>query len=309
MDKTNQDIAILMATYQGEAFITEQLNSIASQSFKNWTLWINDDGSTDQTCDHIRRFTQRYPAGKVNLLGGPQKGAVQNFMDLLLNPKINADIIALADQDDIWMPNHLQRGYDHLQNMPEKPALTASATMYVNEDQTPIGRSPSYDRPPSFANALVQNIASGNTMIFNHATLKLIRSAPATIYPAVHDWWVYLLTTGAEGHVMLHQEPTVLYRQHQHNEIGAGTGIANKFKRQIKMLQGGFHDLNQKNVESLIACRHLLSPENNTLLDRFIHIRTNSGFSATSLIRKYGLYRQTAASHKMLQFAAFMGKL
>jgi len=167
-------VHILLATYNGARYLAEQLESIARQTHSAWTLTVSDDGSTDDTLDIVQRFATQVTQ-PVSLLQGPKEGSsTANFCHLVAQaPTDNVqDLYAFCDQDDVWHDDKLQRAVQwHAQHPSQSVRLYCGRTQYVNEQLQPIGLSPSIKRPPSFGNALVQNIASGNTMVFSHAVL------------------------------------------------------------------------------------------------------------------------------------------
>ena len=107
------NIVILMATYNGEKYITEQLKSIQNQTVADWNLYIRDDGSVDNTVSIIKKYVEKdirihlIEDGKGNL------GPLKNFNELL-NIGINSDIIFLADQDDILFLNKIEISVEEL---------------------------------------------------------------------------------------------------------------------------------------------------------------------------------------------------
>ena len=116
-------LAILMATYNGEEFIREQINSILNQTYKNWKLIIHDDGSTDNTVDIIKEYTKKYP-NKIILIEDNIKcnGAKENFSHLIkiAYKNFNFDYILFSDQDDIWLPNKIEVSLSKIQEMENK---------------------------------------------------------------------------------------------------------------------------------------------------------------------------------------------
>src|SRR5690606_25344152 len=95
-------------------------------------------------------------------------------------------------------------------------------TLLVDDKNTEIGMSQLFKRPPSFPNALMQNIAGGNTMVFNADLRRVLGSAPPRV--VIHDWWLYLATTACDGLVRYDPEPSLRYRQHGDNLIGMNIG-------------------------------------------------------------------------------------
>ena len=168
--KKSPSVAILMCTYNGEAFLGEQLDSIEGQDYKNWTLFVNDDRSKDKTLDILKAYQKKWGNHKLIIRRGPQKGFCQNFLQIINDPKIKAHFYFLSDQDDVWMPHKVSHTLKFLTKLnPLKPKLYCARTTYVSSDAKKIlGQSELFSRPPSFKNALVQSIAGGNTMAFNN---------------------------------------------------------------------------------------------------------------------------------------------
>lgn len=157
----------------------------------------SDDGSQDSTLDILNRFGLE--TNRIRIFQGPENGFCQNFLSLICNDPIEADYYALSDQDDIWHEDKLARAVATLSNISrEIPALYCSRTKLVDERNLEMGLSPLFRRTTGFRNALVQNIAGGNTMVFNHAARKLIRKAGLNINPLyMTGFFIWLLAVVA----------------------------------------------------------------------------------------------------------------
>jgi len=169
-------VPIFLCTYNGARFLAEQLDSLESQTHQNWVVFASDDGSSDQTLEILRQYQAKWPAGKLTIRSGPQKGFCQNFLSLACDLQIKADYDAFCDQDDVWLPAKLEVALSNIitNQAVDVPYLYCGRTKYVNENLKSCGMSPLCVFPPSFRNALVQNIAGGNTMVFNLAAKNLI---------------------------------------------------------------------------------------------------------------------------------------
>lgn len=199
---TGPKIAILLCTYNGQQFLEQQLQSIQRQTWLNWQVVVSDDGSTDDTLTIVRRYQQAWGVVRLRLYTGPCRGFAHNFMSVTCRAEIEADIYAWCDQDDIWREDKLQAASAWLQSTAvESPALYLGRIELIGEVEVPLGYSPLFRRPPSFANALVQSIGGGNTMVFNRAACQLLRQAGPPQAIVSHDWWAYLLVTGVGGQV------------------------------------------------------------------------------------------------------------
>ena len=103
-------VRILLATWNGAAHLSEQLDSYLAQDHGNWALWVSDDGSDDGTWEILEDFRAAHPDREIRLLRGPGQGAAANFLSLLTHPELPPGPVALSDQDDVWKPCRLSRG-------------------------------------------------------------------------------------------------------------------------------------------------------------------------------------------------------
>lgn len=294
MNNSSSSVAILLGTYNGAHFINQQLNSYKRQTYINWSLWASDDGSTDQGLDAIKDFSLSVPQS-INLLEGPRQGVCRNFVSLINNENINASYYAFSDQDDIWINDKLERAVNWLDAVdPEVPALYCSRTELINTEGEKIGFSPDYAKPPSFANALLQNIASGNTMVFNNKARELLRQA-ADGEMVIHDWALYLVVTACGGHVFFDREPTVLYRQHDNNVIGNGMGLMTRMANFRKAHHGRKAAWNDTNIAMMGLIGAQMTVENQRRLNDFFAIRDSSLIQRLCLLRQSGVYHQQLA--------------
>lgn len=302
-------VAILMCTYQGEAFLAEQLASLERQSCTDWSLHVSDDGSTDATWSMLQAFRQRH-AGRVTLWRGPQRGFAANFMSLLCNPEVRGCYFAFCDQDDVWCPDRLERGLAALEGLPEcDAALYCSRTQLIDAEGRPIGLSALPRRAPSFRNALVQCLASGNTMLLNAATRQLLRRVPVDLPVASHDWLAYMLVTGSGGHVVYDSQPSVFYRQHSNNQVGTNIGVVAKLVRAQLMLAGRFREWTGCNVLVLEHCADVLKADNLHRFECFRSARNSFFLRRMLLLIKAGVHRQTVMGSTALMLAATFNRV
>lgn len=302
-------VAILLATKNGADFLPAQLESLERQSHPDWSLWVSDDGSEDATREILDDFAGRYGSERVHLFEGPGRGPTRNFLSLIGRIECEAQAYAFCDQDDVWLRDRLSRGLGHLNGTGSRPTLVGHRTHIVTEDLTPRGLSPLFTSPPGFLNALVQSIAGGNTMLMNRAARDLIRAAGTDLDVVTHDWWAYQIVSGAGGSVIYDPEPTILYRQHATNLIGANDSFAARLLRIRALFQARFHEWNSRNIAALDQCRDLLTPDARRHLDAFVDIRGRRGIQAIAALRRSGLYRQTRLGTFSLYVAAALGKL
>lgn len=271
------EVAILLATKNGERFLEEQLESYLWQSLRPAMLFVGDDGSQDHTIEIVSDYAKHAPF-PVTLTTGPMRGPAQNFLRLICNLPAQTDYAALSDQDDVWLPDKLNRGIDALRHT-RGPALYCGRSVIADTDLKPLRLFPKRG-PVGFAHALRQGLAGGNTMILNRWAIDLVRLTFRETL-TTHDWWLYQLITGVGGTVIYDQRPTVLYRQHRHNLVGAPVWINPAFRRLRQIRRGGFARWNAPQIRVLQQNRHLLTTENRRMLDRFHHERAGapSGFT------------------------------
>lgn len=303
-------VAILLCTYQGQHYLAEQLDSFAAQSHANWEVWASDDGSQDDTHVILEAYQQQWPAGRLSIHAGPADGFAANFLSLTCNASIDADYYAYSDQDDVWEVDKLARAVEWLESVSQNiPALYCSRTRLVDADNREIGLSPLFSKPPSFANALMQNIGGGNTMVFNNAARALLRELGEKIPIVIHDWWAYMVVTGCGGKVFYDREPALRYRQHDGNLVGMNADWLARLKRMRMHWQGGFRSWNEMNITALRKLQHKLTPENREILERFARARQMSLIPRLIHLKRCGVYRQTFLGNIGLIAAAVFGKL
>jgi hypothetical protein len=258
----------------------------------------------------VKVFANTIGGDRVHIVTGPKKGFAANFLNLVCNPNLKADAYAYSDQDDIWMADKLDRAAHFLDSIPGNiPALYCSRTLYVDQDNRPLGSSQAYLRPASFANALVQNIASGNTMVFNDAARIILKEVGPQVDVDLHDWLTYLLVAGAGGQVLFDQQPSVRYRQHTKNIIGMNTGVRAKIGRIQMLFRGRFADWNERHVAVLKRMLHVLTPQNKLAFEQFANARQSPFFRRLVGLKKSGVYRQTLSNNIAFFLAAVLGKV
>lgn len=209
-------ISVALCTFNGERYLPALLASLAQQTLRPLELVVCDDGSTDGSWAQLEHFASR-AAFPVRLHRNAERLGVQaNFQAAV--SFCRGPLTAFADQDDIWLPEKLARAAAALANAARPEAsLYCSRLSCIDESGTLLGRT----RVPAhigFQNALVENIATGCSVVFG-ASLKtrFLGAVPADM--EMHDWWLYLLASSF-GEVLYDSEPGVLYRQHADNVAG-----------------------------------------------------------------------------------------
>ncbi len=304
------NVAILMCTYNGARFLSEQLDSFEQQTHENWNLIVSDDGSQDETLKILENYSEKWGQGRLKIIIGPQKGFATNFLSLSVRTDITADYYAWSDQDDIWHKDKLQKSLSWLNQSPQDiPTLYCGRTQLISEAGITVGYSPKFCRPPHFSNALVQSISGGNTMVFNQAARALLQEAGCHLIVPSHDWWAYQLISGAGGKIHYDSEPLVLYRQHDENLVGGNSSWLARFFRLHMVFKGRFYEWNTQNIHALETMYHRLNKEHQTTLDHFKTIRNQSISHRLFGMRQSGLYRQTLLGNLGLALATLLKKI
>lgn len=310
MTGPSRHVAILLATYNGARHLAEQIESIVAQTHGDWTIHVSDDGSSDQTLAILLDYRERLGAERLVLWDGPRAGYSRNFMSMLHRQAIDGDFVAFSDQDDIWDPRKLEIALAAVAELPaEEPSLYCGRSRLVDDEGVAFGMSPLFARRPSFANALVQSLAGGNTMLLNRRARELMCRAPVDARVVSHDWWAYLVVSGAGGHVFYDREPTIGYRQHAQNVIGSNAGIGARMRRMADMVGGRHREWNDANIALLVGMTDDLSADNRRRFERFVRGRDRWLVPRLVAFVRAGLYRQTTIGNAGLVLAALLGRL
>lgn len=244
-------IAILMATYNGEKYLEEQIKSILWQDFEDWELFFHDDKSADGTLDIINRYVYRYPE-KMHLMADSiehGRGARDSFIWLLEH--VDSEYYMFSDQDDIWLPHKISIVYNRICELervvPSLPAMVYTDLCVADRYGFPV-RLSSYEmakmKPKwfdSFDSYCVMCKCAGCTSIFNESA----RRCTLPIHPMafMHDWWIALMVWKHGGRCVSIDTPTILYRQHGNNECGAPEyGRANWWRSKIAHINHVYSD-------------------------------------------------------------------
>lgn len=222
---------VLMSTFNGARYVEAQLRSILDQLPPNGTVLVRDDGSQDNTVAVIEALADP----RIQLTRGRNLGFGPSFLTLLAQAPVDADMVAFADQDDVWLPGKLHRAWRHLAPMGDVPALYGSAQMLTDARLQPVHTTRAWERPPSFRGALAENLITGCTAALNAPALRLLQRAGVAEGVHFHDWWMYLVVS-AFGRVVFDPEPTLLYRQHGSNQIGHGAGWLGRQRHKLRFL-------------------------------------------------------------------------
>jgi glycosyltransferase involved in cell wall biosynthesis len=300
-------IDILLATYQGGSYLQEQLESLMRQSYSHFRLYIRDDGSTDETLSIIESFRQTYP-DRICVIPSIQRlGGMGNFSELMKHS--TANYIMFCDQDDIWLPHKIEWSFRKIKELEnqygsQRPLLIHTDLTVVDKNLKVLSNSFwNYSKlNPHLANSLnrtlPQNTITGCTMLINKPLLQL--AAPIPKDAIMHDWWLGLVAS-AFGKIDFLSKPTILYRQHGKNEIGAknhrGMAIYLSYTKKVfqqidrqelrHRLLRTFHQASQ----FLNRYEPNLEPEAKKIVQNYVTLSTSGALKKRYLFIKYRYFK------------------
>lgn len=259
-------VIILLASYQGSAYIREQIGSIQAQTHSNWGLLVRDDGSSDETVAIVSEMAAMDE--RIRLMppdAYATGGAAANFSALMqLAAQTDGRYFMFADQDDVWIPDKIELLLKKAMNAEAEAGY--GAPVLVHSDLEVVDARlqrlhPSFFRyqgirhrsEGSLRVLFPQNFVTGCTSLFNRAALDLALPVPSEV--VMHDWWLALIAAAA-GQIDFVDRPTVRYRQHDLNQVGAKSPW-----RMLSRLDGSLVELIRKGDSNFIAgigqARHL----------------------------------------------------
>ena len=302
MDKK---VDILLATYNGEKYLAELIESIIKQSHNNWLLLIRDDGSKDKTMDIINGYCKKYP-DKINLVKDLDRniGVVKNFSRLINYSKSN--YIMFSDQDDIWLPDKIKLCLEKISTEETKhrqdfPLLVHTDLKVVDENLNVISESfwnfkkLDPEKGSKIGTALCHNVVTGCTVMFNKALKDNIKDIPEKTI--MHDWWLNLLAISL-GKVLYINTPTILYRQHSNNTLGAGidSSIKNNLMKlsNTDLIKKYIAKMRKINLDSQLQAKIILEmykdridKDKRHVIEEYSNLANNSFFKRKLTIKKY----------------------
>ena len=229
-------MTVILSTFNGSAFLQQQLDSLYAQTYPSIKIMVRDDGSSDTTPAILQR---EQSAKRIELLAGHDNlGAAASFFELLRQAAATrTDFIAFCDQDDVWLPGKIAQAVAALSALPgERAAMYCSRLEIVDAALAHIGLT-AMPKRTGFGNALVESVCVGCTMVLNRRAIDLIAAhLPATAL--VHDWWCYLVLS-CFGEIVFDRDALIKYRQHENNAFGAARGSLDRLKRNVRRFAAG----------------------------------------------------------------------
>ncbi len=275
-------VCILLSTYNGEQYLSEQLDSLFSQKGIEFHLLVRDDGSKDETLKLLYEYKNR--KSKMTIVQGENLGAGGSFLALINEAAKNYadfDYYAFSDQDDVWFPTKLETGIKALDESDNKLKMFFSGAINTDANLQPIASS-CVRLVNSFGANLVANHILGCTMLINGALLQeinKINTKPFTIPNGnlpIHDAWAAIVAYSLNADVIQSLSGLMYYRQHGHNVIGAGHGFWSIQKNRIlRYLGGATHGKANKCIIALQVLDDEIPSQNRDLLQKVADYRSS----------------------------------
>ena len=295
-------IAILMATYNGEKYLTEQIDSIISQTYTDWKLYFRDDSSNDKTVNIINEYCNKYPDKLFLIKDNLEcKSASKNFIQMLnyIAKLEKFDYFMFSDQDDVWKEDKIEKTLAVIeQENNEIPILVHTDLEVVDSELNTLSKSFIKYRnldsdKKDLSHLLIQNNVTGCTMMFNKKLIEKINSNSNCI--AMHDWWLTLIAT-TFGKIKFLNESTIYYRQHSNNVVGATKATSLSFV--INRLLHSNHvkkTLNMSIEQAIVfynEYKNCITKQQREILERFILLKNSNKLKKIYIVIKNNFLKQ-----------------
>ena len=261
----NKKIDILMATYNGEKYLAEQLDSIINQTYHNWNLLIRDDNSTDRTLEIIQDYQKKDNRIKLLKDNEGNLGIVKNFEELLKNSE--SEFIMFSDQDDIWIENKLDVYLKKAEKIKIKGFLLHSDAVLFNKNKLDASTRTFISKKAEkkgLENTFFNYFVQGATILISKEIKNFILPFPKEAY--LHDRYIHLISELFFERVFINQ-PLIYYRQHDNNQIGAKNSLK-------KLLSKRYFDNRDYTMIKAIFLKNeeLLTDDKKRLIEEYFEI-------------------------------------
>lgn len=215
-----------MSTYNGEKYLIEQINSLLKQSVENVRILIRDDGSTDKTCEILKKYEEKYD--NIKVIYGKNLGVSESFKELL-KYDIEGDYFAFCDQDDIWKENKIEEAVNKLKKFDDVPAYYYSEVTAVSENLKVMFKS-DYIGVDTVGSSYNTTPAIGCTVVFNKKLRDIVTQKKFPKNIVMHDLYLYRVCLAIGGKVIHDSNSYIYYRQHKSNVVGISNSNIKKIK-------------------------------------------------------------------------------
>ncbi len=208
-------VLVLMATFNGEKYIEEQIDSVLNQINIKLDILVSDDNSTDKTLSILEKYEKK---DKIKLIKSKCGSAQKNFYNLINNCNEDYDFYALCDQDDVWMKDKMISAINKLENYSSNIPLLYSGTSIPVDEKLNVIKKKKYKHylVNTIEHALVASNTQGCTMVFNRKLLKIIKNKESRT-KIMHDAWLHKTCIVVGGKIIFDKISHMYYRQHNNN--------------------------------------------------------------------------------------------
>ena len=222
-------ITIIMAVYNGQEYIREQLESLKDQTYTEWRLVIRDDRSSDKTAEIVKKFSDEVEQEVIFKVNEKPSGSAKNNFALLINDAKESDYVMFCDQDDIWKKDKIEITFNKMKQAEERygrdfPLLVHGDVEVIDENGN-INADSMFEMSHINADSklpqiLIQNHVTGCTMMCNKKLIAGISEYASSEYIIMHDYLAALYAS-VFGKIEVIKKSLLSYRQHSGNSVGA----------------------------------------------------------------------------------------
>lgn len=247
-------VAVLLATYNSELWLRQQLDSIFAQQGVVLHLFVSDDRSTDNTVSIIDEYVNRFPVTLLPRLADRLGNANRNFLRLIRDTDVaDCDHVAFSDHDDIWYPNKLRRAVDCIAQLGVHAYSSDVIAFWADGREELVLKS----KPQRLYDYLFESPGPGCTFVFLRASFEDLRGFVLQRFEAarqvkVHDWLIYAYARTHGWGWYIDNWPSMLYRQHGGNEIGANSGWQ-AIRRRLREIRSGDYRMDVLTIADLVG--------------------------------------------------------
>jgi len=297
-------IDILLALYNGEEYLPEQLDSIERQTYKEWRLIIRDDGSIDGSIEIAKAFREKLPQKVFFYVNEkPTGSAKNNFFKLLYDSE--SSYVIFCDQDDVWLPDKIEKTYEAMKALEAKakgdiPLLVYTELFVVDASLNIISDSFSHymnlPQEVSLEKLMIQNTVTGCTVMINTVLKDLLKEVKEPDKILMHDHFAAIIAQSM-GKIKKIHKPTIYYRQHQSNSVGAANAnsagyLHRRFKRGRKQFKRDLRDsFIQIDYYLQLYDERLKDNSAKALLEQYSGLRYCSKIKRVIFYLKYGVLK------------------
>lgn len=267
INNKNERVLILLATFNGESWLCDQVKTILKQKKVNIKILIRDDGSSDSTLNILSHLSNKYQNIEVIFPKKASKVPLKNFFELIISSKLkDYQYIGFSDQDDVWHKNKIYTAISALENKNFGGYSASVTSIWTNGRRKIIDQSDKV----RLADFLFEGAGQGCTFLLPSRNFKKIQDFCIKYKKEIkdfyyHDWFVYLLIRSWNETWFFDKNPSMYYRQHQNNDTGSRGTFLSAIKRLEKIKNGWY----KKQISIALRIYLLAAFEKNNLISDF----------------------------------------